>query len=118
MRKEFAILFVLILALSESLFAQEEKTGYEVGIYASQQNWKSRSFQIGPPQSPTPIPLTFSYKDRVAYGVRGNFLSKGHWGGELSYSYQKNNVALTRQSRRHVYTRFLFRHTIEVSPAS
>ena len=30
-------------------------------------------------------------------GVRFNLLSRGHWGGEFSYGYQKNKVTLTRQ---------------------
>src|SRR5437773_9750118 len=98
MRKEFVLMLVFLLAFSSFLLGQQEKTGYELGVYAAQQNWQSRTFQIGPPQAATPVSLGFAYKDRVAYGVRGNFLSQGHWGGELSYSYQKNTVSLTRPS--------------------
>jgi opacity protein-like surface antigen len=99
MRKSFVLILLLLApVLSGSLSAQEEKTGYEIGIYAGQQDWKARTFQIGPPQAAVPINLGFQYKDRPVYGVRGNFLSQGHWAGEVSYSYQTNTVTLTRQS--------------------
>jgi opacity protein-like surface antigen len=98
MRKEFVLILVLFLTSSGSLLAQEEKTGYELGVFAAWQTWKSSTFQIGPPQSSTPIKFDFRYRDRIAYGVRGNFLSHGHWAGELSYSYQKNPVTITNVS--------------------
>ena len=98
MRKEFVLILVLFLAFSGSLLAQEEKTGYELGVFAAWQDWKASSFQIGPPQALIPINFGFRYQDRIAYGVRANFLSHGHWAGELSYSYQKNPVTITNQS--------------------
>jgi len=99
MRKEFVLILVLLVTSSGLLFAQEEKTGYEIGVYAGQQNWQSRAFQIGPPRNSLPIDFRLRYGDEIAYGVRGNFLSKGHWGGELAYSYQKNTATITSQSR-------------------
>jgi opacity protein-like surface antigen len=98
MRKMFVFVVVLVLSSSACLLGQAEQTGYELGVYVSQQNWKARSFQIGPPQAFTPIPLGFRYNDHVAYGIRANLLSQGHWAGELSYSYQRNTATLTRQS--------------------
>jgi len=98
MRKEFVLILVLFLAFTGSLLAQEEKTGYELGVFAAWQDWKSNTFQIGPPQASTPTDFDFRYRDRIAYGVRANFLSHGHWAGELSYSYQKNPVTITNES--------------------
>jgi opacity protein-like surface antigen len=98
MRKEFVLILIVFLAFSGSLLAQEERTGYELGVFAAWQDWKSRTFQIGPPQAPIPISFGFRYKDRIAYGVRANFLSHGHWAGELSYSYQKNPVTISNQT--------------------
>jgi opacity protein-like surface antigen len=99
MRKEFVWILLVIGGFSGSLLAQEEQTGYELGVYAAQQNWQSRTFQIGPPRNVLPVDFRLRYKDEIAYGVRGNFLSKGHWGGELSWSYQKNSATITSQSR-------------------
>src|SRR5262245_55426792 len=98
MRKEFVLSLVLLFVFSGSLLAQEERTGYELGAFAAWQNWKARDFQIGFPQAQTPIDSSLRYRNRLAYGVRGNFLSHGYWGGEISYSYQKNTVTITRQS--------------------
>jgi opacity protein-like surface antigen len=92
------LMLVLVLGFSNIVLGQEEKTGYEAGAYAAWQDWQSRTFQIGPPQAPTPVGLGFGYKDHMAYGVRANFLSKGHWGGELSYSFQQNTATISRQS--------------------
>ena len=97
MRKEFACVLLIVLACAGSLSAQSSGTGYEVGVFAAGVDWQSKTFQIGPPQSSTPIPLGFSYKDnQIAYGARANFLSHGHWAGELSYSYQRNTLTLSR----------------------
>jgi len=98
MRKEFVLILVLLLGFSGSLLAQEEKTGYELGAFAAWQDWKSSTFRIGPPQASPPLDFDFRYRDRIAYGVRANFLSHGHWAGELSYSYQKNPVTITNES--------------------
>ena len=97
MLKTFVLMWILLMGFSGILRGQE-KYGFEIGPYASYQNWKDRSFQVGPPQASPPINFGFHYNDRVVYGVRVNLLSQGHCGGELSYSYQKNTVTLTRQS--------------------
>ena len=110
MRKEFVLILVVLVASSGFLFAQEEKTGYEIGVYAGQQNWQSRAFQIGPPRNSPPVDFRFRYGDEIAYGVRGNFLSKGHWGGEISYSYSKNTATITSQSRSPVTLRGAVQH--------
>ena len=110
MGKLFVLIVVLVLSSSASLLGQAEQTGYEVGAYVSQHNCKPRSFQIGPPQASTPVALGFRYTDHVAYGVRANFLSEGHWAGELSYSYQKNTATLTRQSFTPVVLRGAVHH--------
>ena len=98
MRKEFVFLFALFLGISGFLLGQDEKTAVEIGAYASKQNWKARTLQIGPPQASTPFNLGFAYSDKAAWGIRANFLSQGHWAGELSYSYQKNTITLSRPS--------------------
>ena len=99
MRREFAWILVILLAGTGSLLGQDERTGYEIGVYAAGQDWKARTFQIAPAPALTPIALGFQYKhNRIGYGIRANFLSQGHWGGELSYSYQRNALSLTRQA--------------------
>ena len=93
----FTVLLLLLHVSSGVLFAQE-KYGFEAGGYAAWTRWQDRDFQVGPPQSLVPINLGFDYDDKVAGGVRVNFMSRRHWGGEVAYGYQKNTASITRQS--------------------
>jgi len=97
MRKEFACVLLIVIGCAGSLLGQDEKSGYEIGVFAGGVDWQSRTFHFGPPQTSTPIPLGFSYKNnQIEFGARANFLSYGHWGGEVSYSYQRNTLTLSR----------------------
>jgi opacity protein-like surface antigen len=97
MKKIFFVTLIIFQSLATNAIAQE-KFGFEVGVYGGPNDWKSRNFQIGPPQASPPIPLTFDYKSRPVFGGRVNLLSQGHWGGELSYSYQRNTATISRTS--------------------
>jgi len=95
MRKILFVTFIVFQSLATTAMAQE-KFGFEVGVYGGPVDWQNRKFQVGPPQASPPIPLNFAYKDKPVYGGRVNLLSYGHWGGELSYSYQRNTVTISR----------------------
>jgi len=101
MRKTLIVLaMILVQGGSGRLFAQGD-FGFEIGGFGGWSTWKDRDFQIGPPQVPTGSPnidLNFAYKDQFIYGGRFNLLSRGHWGGEISYSYQRNTVTISRQN--------------------
>ncbi len=101
MRKTLIVLAIfLVQGVSGQLFAQGD-FGFEIGGFGGYSIWKDRNFQIGPPQVPVgspPISLNFAYDDEIVYGGRFNILSRGHWGGEFSYSYQSNTLSLSRQN--------------------
>jgi opacity protein-like surface antigen len=105
MRKTLIVLAVILVqGLSGQLFAQGD-FGFEIGAFGGRALWQDRDFQIGPPQVPPGSPninLNFAYQDEFIYGGRFNLLSRGHWGGEISYSYQQNTVTLSRQNFRDV----------------
>ena len=94
------ILFLTLIVFQGLLMAAnaQEKYGFEPGLYGGFADWRDRDFQVGPPQSSLPIPMTLAYKDKPVFGGRFNLLSYGHWGGELSYSYQANTVRIRRSS--------------------
>ena len=101
MRKTLIVLAVILVqGVSGQLFAQGD-FGFEIGAFGGRSIWQDRNFQIGPPQVPagsSNINLNFSYKDQWVYGGRFNLLSRGHWGGEISYSYQTNTLTLSREN--------------------
>ena len=97
MRKTSILMLVILLnAVPVKLYGQD-KFGFELGGFAGGSFWKSRNFQIGPPQSSEPLSFEVKYDNKILGGVRANILSRGHWGGELTYGYQKNKVTFTRQ---------------------
>ena len=98
MRKAPIISVLLLLHGLAGVAFGQEKYGIEFGGYAAWTKWNERDFTIGAPQSVPPIDLQFAYKDRPAGGIRLNLLSRNHWGGELSYSYQQNTARITRES--------------------
>ena len=96
MQKTRALILVFFLQMFAGMLFGQERYALEIGPYAGKGFWKSRNFQVGPPQASPPINLGFAYEDKPIYGVRFNLLSNGYWGGELDYSYQQNTVTLTR----------------------
>lgn len=99
MRKTSILMALLLFqGLSGILWAQDQYGGLEIGGFAAWGFRQDRTFQVGPPQSSPPIDLGFEYDDKLAGGVRFNFLSRRYWGGEVDYSYEKNTATLTRRS--------------------
>lgn len=98
MRKAHIIRVLLLLHGFTGVALAQEKYGFEIGGYATWTTWNERDFKVGAPQSVPPIDLQFKYKDRPGGGVRLNLLSRNHWGGELSYSYQQNTALISRES--------------------
>jgi opacity protein-like surface antigen len=101
MQKKSLLLLAMLLTLVPQVVWGQGSFGFEIGGFGGTSIWKERSFEIGPPQVPVdlpPIPLQFKYDDKVTGGIRFNLMSRGHWGGEFSYSYQKNTLSLTRET--------------------
>ncbi len=101
MRRTLIVLFaILVQGFSTTKLLAQGDFGFEVEGFAGMSIWQDRNFQIGPPQVPENSPninLNFAYGDKILYGGRFNILSRGHWGGEFTYSYQDNTLTLSRQ---------------------
>ena len=82
------VLFALLVLMSGSmpLFSQG---GGELNLYGGWSLFTTESFEIGEPQSPTPVPLTFSFEGGLRSGGRINFLTKDKWGSVSSFDATK-----------------------------
>jgi opacity protein-like surface antigen len=98
MRRFFLLAIVISIQAFTGIVMAQERYGFEIGAYAGPTYWNERHFQVNAPQAIPPIDLGFKYDNKVDYGVRFNLLSRGFWGGELDYNFQKNTVTLTRAS--------------------
>ena len=89
------VLFALLVLMSGSmpLFSQG---GGELNLYGGWSLFTTESFEIGEPQSPTPVPLTFSFEGGLQSGGRINFLTKDKWGSEVYYGYQSTTATFKR----------------------
>src|ERR1041385_6501205 len=96
MRKTCLLLFLILFSGFSGLAVGQEGYGFEIGGYAGPTDWKARQFQVNAPQAVPPINLDFQYRGKPNYGIRFNLLSRGYWGGELDYNFQKNTVSLKR----------------------
>ncbi len=92
-RREALFALLMLILGSVPLFSQ---SGGELNLYGGWSLFTTESFEIGEPQSPTPIPLTFSMEDGLRSGLRINFLTKGKWGSEAYYGYQSTTATFTR----------------------
>jgi hypothetical protein len=80
----------------------QNHSAFEVGGFAGQSFWKSKTFEVGPPQADPSFSMQYKYDDKLLFGARANFLSYGHWGGEFAYSFQNNRFTLTRSGNNSV----------------
>lgn len=86
---------VVLLVLASNLCAQE-LTDLELNLYVAGNSHTKSDFQIGYPQSITPIPSEFKLGDSLSGGMHFNVNTTRHWGEEFLYSFEPNKVRFTR----------------------
>jgi outer membrane protein W len=94
--KSAFILAVGLLMFSSAAYA-ELREDLEVNLYGIGSIRSAKDYEIGFPQSPTPIPGHFKFDKGVGGGLRVNVYNRGHWGEELFYSYEPNTAHFTRR---------------------
>ena len=101
MRRWFkAGLFVIgVVLMPCSLSYAQGTTDLELNIFGAGTADSTKNYEIGFPQSPTPIPGHFNFDQGFSGGLRINVYTRGHWGQEFFYSYQPNRAHFTRQTR-------------------
>jgi hypothetical protein len=83
------------LCFSSAAFAQL-KDNIEINVFGGGGWYSSKDFEIGFPQSATPITGKFKLDPAWRGGVRLGVFTRGHWSQEFFYSYERNNAQFNR----------------------
>jgi hypothetical protein len=75
------------------------KEDFELNLFVAGTVHSKHRYEIGFPQSPTPIPGEFRLDKGLRGGIRANLGTNGHWGEEVFYSYEPNEAHFTAASR-------------------
>jgi hypothetical protein len=98
MKKRVCAFIVLITACVEVVSAQQAggARSLELTLSESFSTHSKKSFQIGSPQSSTPIDGEMKIRSNNRHEARFNFLTKGRFGSEAYYSFESSSVDFTR----------------------
>jgi hypothetical protein len=77
------------LLLSNNAFAQ-----WELNVFGAGSLYTKNQYQIGYPQSTTPIPGELELDPAARFGLRLGVYTRGRWGQEFFYSFEPNNVRI------------------------
>src|SRR6185369_2073778 len=55
-------------------------------------------YEVGYPQSATPVAGEFRFDRSLRAGLRGNVYTRGHWSQEFFYSYEPNKAHFIRNT--------------------
>lgn len=95
-RRLTSLIVTVGLCLWLSIAAFGEENSYELNLFGGGSWYSSHQFQIGFPQSLTPIPGQFRLDHAVRAGFRFGVYTRGHWGEEFYYSYEPNKAHISR----------------------
>jgi hypothetical protein len=84
------------LTLSNVAYAQL-KDDLELNLFGGGSMHTKNRYEIGFPQSITPISGEFKLDKAIRYGVRVNVYTRGHWGEEFFYSFEPNTAHFIRR---------------------
>jgi len=99
MYKRLCAILLLIAAYSGSGLAQGSSTEHlELSISESISYFAKKKFQIGPPQSSTPIDSSMQLRSGNRHEFRFNFLAKGRFASEAFYGNESTSVDFNRST--------------------
>jgi opacity protein-like surface antigen len=81
--------------LSNNAFAQL-KDNLELNVFGAGSMYSKNNFEIGFPQSASPIPGNLKFDAAARFGVRLGVYTRGHWGEEFFYSFEQNSAQISR----------------------
>ncbi len=86
--------FLLLTSAAHAQFLQD----FQLNVFMAGTAYTKNNFEIGFPQSLTPISGSLRFNESLRGGLRTNVYSRGHWGEELFYSYEPNQIVLLRRT--------------------
>jgi len=92
-----ALIVALVVMFSNAAYA-ELRDDLELNIFGIGSIRSAKDYEVGFPQSPTPIPGHFNFDNGIGGGIRLNVYTRGHWGEEFFYSYEPNTAHFKRVS--------------------
>src|SRR5262245_53566650 len=99
MYKRLSAILFMIATYSGSLLAQGSGTEHlELSISESISHFTKKNFQIGPPQTATPIDSSMQLHSGNRHEFRFNFLAKGCFGSEALYGIESTSVDFNRST--------------------
>ena len=72
----------------------QEADDLELNFFVAGSMYTKNTFDVGFPQSPTPIQSQFRFDDSIRGGIRMNVFNGGHWGEEFFYSFEPNQATI------------------------
>jgi hypothetical protein len=91
------LVIALLLLGTEGAFAQDTRH-LELNVFFAGSGYTRNSFEIGFPQSTTPIEGRFRLDESFRGGIRFNVHNSGHWGEEFFYSFEPNEAHIIRDT--------------------
>ena len=85
------------LGLSSAAYAQL-KDNLELNVFGGGSWFSSKKYDIGFPQSITPVAGKFRLDHGLRAGLRVGVYTSGHWSEEFFYSYEPNKAHIIRQT--------------------
>ena len=95
-----AILTVVVFPTLSNVAYAQVKDDFELNLFGGGSMHTKNRYEIGFPQTITPIPGEFKLDETIRYGLRANVYTRGHWGEEFFYSFEPNTAHFIRRTAR------------------
>ena len=93
-----AVLALVVVLGLPAVGSAQEFRNMELNAFVSANAHTKSNFEIGSPQSITPIQDQFKLNDTLGGGLRFNVNTTGHWGEDIFFSYEPNKVHFVRKT--------------------
>jgi hypothetical protein len=93
-----SVLVLVVMVGFPALVRAQEFRHIELNPFVAFSSFTKSNYQIGFPQSITPLQEQFKFNETLRGGVRFNVNTTRHWGEEFFFSYEPNKAHFIRQT--------------------